>query len=145
MSRPENFSNLPDEPRTTTRQITFVLASAAASLHLPKATRAVPNRGTIVVQKSAAAKQSPKPAEKDAIRPVGYRDLIACEEPECCADAMDSRPIRQMFAQIMTQFFLCAAANPDDHVCRATTLNQREKIWIAYFNFITRRDVHLRR
>src|SRR5215471_15996685 len=86
-------------------------------------------------------KQSPKPAEKDAIRPVGNCDLIACEEPERRADAMDCWPIRQMFAQIMTEFFLCAAANRNDHVSRATTLDQREKIWIGDFDFITRRDM----
>ena len=86
-------------------------------------------------------KQSPKPAEKDAVRPVGNCDLIAREETERRADAMDCRPIRQIFAQIMTEFFLCAAANRDDHLCRATPLNQRNKSWIADFESIARRDV----
>src|SRR5215831_14078891 len=41
----------------------------------------------------------------------------------------------------MAEFFLCAAANRNDHVCRATTTNQRNKTWIADFHSITRRDV----
>ena len=69
------------------------------------------------------SKQSPEPAEKEAVRPVGYCDLIACEEPERRTDAMDCRSIRQMFAQIMAEFFLCAAANPNDHVSRATAIH----------------------
>ena len=54
---------------------------------------------------------------------------------------MDRRPIRQIFAQIMTEFFLCAAANRDDHLCGATLLNQRNKIWIGNFESIARRDI----
>ena len=54
---------------------------------------------------------------------------------------MDCRPIGQIFAQIMTEFFLCAAANRNDHLCRATPLNQRNKIWIGNVESIARRDV----
>ena len=41
----------------------------------------------------------------------------------------------------MTEFFLCAAANRNDHLCRATPLNQRNKIWIFDFESIARRDI----
>ncbi len=54
---------------------------------------------------------------------------------------MDRRPIRQILAQIITEFFLCAAANRDDHMRRAMPLNQRKKISVFDFQSVPRRDI----
>jgi hypothetical protein len=54
---------------------------------------------------------------------------------------MDRRPIRQILAQIITEFLLCAAANRDDHMCGAKLLNQLKKILIIDFQAVPGRDV----
>jgi hypothetical protein len=46
---------------------------------------------------------------------------------------MDRGSIRQIFAQIKTKLFLCAAADCDDDMSRAILLNERQEI--SVFNF----------
>jgi hypothetical protein len=69
--------------------------------------------------------QPQKPAEKNAVRPVRNCDLIACDESDCGTDAMDGGSIRQILAQVKAELLLRAATYGDDHLCRATILNQR--------------------
>ena len=54
---------------------------------------------------------------------------------------MDRRPIRQIFAQIISELFLRAAADRDDHMRRAMLFNQRKKILIFDFRTVPRRDI----
>ncbi len=54
---------------------------------------------------------------------------------------MDRRPIRQIFAQIISELFLRAAANGDDDMRRAMFFDERKKISIFNFRSVPRRDI----
>src|SRR5882724_5591561 len=86
-------------------------------------------------------KQSKEPAEIKPVRPVGYCGLVAGDKSERRADAMDRGSIRQIFAQIISELFLCAAANRNDDVCRTILFDKRKKISIFDFRSIQRRNV----
>ena len=69
--------------------------------------------------------------------------MIAGYEPERSTDAMDGRPIRKIFTQIISKLFLRAAADRDDHMCRTLMINQGEKISISDVGTVARRDVRV--
>src|SRR6266404_7671943 len=85
--------------------------------------------------------ESPKPAEIKPVGPIGNCSLIARDKPERGPSAMDRRPIREIFAKIISELFLCAAANRDHRVRRAAFLNERQKMSIFDFQTILRRDI----
>src|SRR5882724_10894956 len=86
-------------------------------------------------------KQSKEPAEIKPVRPVGYCGLVAGDKSERRADAMDCGPIRQIFAQIISELFLCAAANGNDDMRRTLLVNQGEKISIFDVRTVPRCDI----
>src|SRR5881296_611865 len=66
---------------------------------------------------------------------------IARDESERGADAMDRRAIRQIFAQIMSELLLRAAANGDDDLRRATLFDERKKSSIFNFQSVPGGDI----
>ena len=54
---------------------------------------------------------------------------------------MDRRPIRQILAQIVTEFFLCAAADGDDHMRGAILFQQQKEISVFDFQAVPGRDI----
>ena len=85
--------------------------------------------------------QSPQPAEIKPVHPIGYCPLIAGDESERSAYAMDRRPIRQIFTQIKAKLFLRAAAYRDDYIPGAMLFNQRKEISIFDIQTELRRDI----
>ena len=67
--------------------------------------------------------------------------MVARNESERGTRAMDRRPILEIFAQIITELFLCSAADRDDDVRRTTLFNQRKEILIAYFQAVARGNI----
>ena len=85
--------------------------------------------------------QPENPAEKKAVGPIGDRNLFACDEAKGRSSAMDRRPIREIFVQVISELFLCTAANRDDDVRRAILFNHRNKMSIFDFQAVLRRDI----
>jgi hypothetical protein len=54
---------------------------------------------------------------------------------------MDRRSIRQIFAQVISELFLYAAANGNDHMRQTLLFNQGQKISIFDFRSVPRRNV----
>ena len=54
---------------------------------------------------------------------------------------MDRRPIGRILAQIITEFFLCTAANRDDYMRRAILFQQRKEISVFDLQVVPRRDI----
>src|SRR6266566_5091446 len=86
-------------------------------------------------------KQPQKPAEINAIGPIGDRNLIARDKAERSTNAMNRRPIRQIFPEIISELFLRPAADCDYDMHRAPFLDERNKVSIFDFPSVLRRDV----
>ena len=85
--------------------------------------------------------QPENPAEKKAVDPIGDRCLIACDEAKRGPGAMDRRPIRQIFAQIMSELFLWPTADRNHDMRWPAFLYQRKKMSIFDFQLVSGRDI----
>lgn len=85
--------------------------------------------------------QSQQPAQKKAVSPIGNCNLITCDEAKRGPSAMDRRPIRQIFAQIMSELFLWATADRNHEVSRSVFLNPRQKVLIVNFQPVPGGDI----
>jgi len=67
-----------------------------------------------------------QPAKIKAIRPIGNGDLIAGQEPQGRADAVNRRPVIKPLYYIVSELFLRAVADCDDNVRRTAMVNLGE-------------------
>lgn len=85
--------------------------------------------------------QSQEPAQTKTVGPIGNRNLIACNEAKRGPSAVYRRPIRQIFAQIMSKFFLRSTTDRNYDMRWPALLYQSKKIAIFDFQSVLGRDI----
>jgi len=84
-----------------------------------------------------------KPAQAQRIGPHGNPHLIAAEESNRRANAMDCRPVTQVLLQIQTKPLLRPAADAENDVFGLPLLNSLQQFFVKNHRSVKRGEIHI--